>query len=320
MKPSFAFLIHPLVPWQRRLLGVRFRDPDLLSGAGSDVVHRVATISVDTAIGPVSGHIIGVPDLPAELVGDQARALDLQLRAARIAADRGATVIGLGSALAVVAGRGSALAERVGTPVTTGHASTAWAATELMLQASGDEPVGVLGFSGTVGDAVARRLTAHRTVWVEAASAAARKRAEAVGCSPAGRDEVLRRCRVVLGAGTTGPNLPPSALHPGTTLVDLANPATVEPGPRPPGVVVLAGETLAWPGRVHGRFWGRLWRLFAGYERGTAYACLAEPLAAVATGGGPWSHGRRLDPDAVDAAGEALLRVGFRPVLIARRG
>jgi predicted amino acid dehydrogenase len=320
LKASFAFLIHPLVPWQRRLLGVRFRDADLLAGAPSDAVRRVARISVDTALGPVAGSIIGVPDLPGELVADQARALELQVRAGALAQAHGARVIGLGSALAVVAGRGAALADHLSARVTTGHASTAWAATELILQASGDEPVGVLGFTGTVGDAVAGRLAGHREVWVEATGRAARSRAQALGCHPVDREALLARCRVILGASTTGPDLAPPALREGTVLVDLANPSTLEPGPRPAGVVVLAGETLAWPGRVHGRLWGNLWRAFAGYERGTAYACLAEPLAAVATGSGPWSDGRRLDPLAVDAAGDALTRVGFRPVLTARRG
>lgn len=319
MAGRFAFAIHPLVGWQRRLLGVRHRDLELLRGEPTDRVRKVARLTVDTAVGPVQGFIIGVPDLPGDLVQDQTRALGLQLEAARLARDLGATVLGLGSALAVVAGRGEALADEIDLPVTTGHASAAWACAELTRQTAGDEPIGVLGFSGTVGDAVAARLSTTHTVLVEAKGRAAR-RAGTLGVEATTREDLLARCAVVVGAGTTGPSLGPDALRPGTVLVDLANPPTLHPGPRPVGVVELAGETLDWPGRVHGRFWGRLWRRFAGYEGGTAYACLAEPIAAAALDTPPWSRGRRLSPDAVQAAGDALTRVGFRPRLMARRG
>jgi hypothetical protein len=91
------------------------------------------------------------------------------------------------------------------------------------------------------------------------------------------------------------------------------------PGRRPLGVVELAGETLAWPGAVRGGAWGRLWRAFAGYERGTAYACLAEPIAMAALDERGWSAGRRLDPEQVAACGAALTRLGFTPQLVARR-
>lgn len=320
MRPAFAFAVHPLAGWQRRLLGVRHRDPALLTGRPSDRVRRVATLRIDTREGPVDGHIIGVPDLPGTLVSDQHRAVRLQRAAAERAHALGAHALGLGSALAVVGGRGQALSEDAPLPVTTGHAATAWACAELALQTSGDEPVGVLGFRSTVGDAVAMRLAAARPVLVEARGAADTRRAERLGVTPASREALLDRCRVVIGASTTGPSLDPEALSPGTVLLDLANPPSLRPGPWPPGVVVLAGETLSWPGAVHGGVWGRLWRTFAAYEDGLAYACLAEPLAMAALGTGPFSLGRRLDPDAVEACGLALLRLGFRPRLVRRRG
>jgi len=316
--PTFAFAIHPLAPWQRRLLGVRHRDADLLRGQPSDRVRRVATLRIDTRLGPVHGHILGVPDLPQDLIADQQRALDLQLRAAELARELGASALGLGSALAVVAGRGELAAEQASLPVTTGHAATAWACAQLTRQASGHEPVGVLGVRGTVGDAVAGDLARDREVWVEARGRADARRAERLGVHAASRQEVLQRCRVIVGASTTGPSLQPDELAPGTTLLDLANPPTLHPGPIPSGVVVLAGETLAWPGAVHGGVWGRLWRLLAAYEGGLAYACLAEPLAMATLDLAP-STGRRLDPEQVVACGKALTRLGFSPRLHRRR-
>lgn len=319
MIPTFAFAVHPLAPWQRRLLGVRHRDRRLLLNRPSERVTRIATLTIHTEVGPVRGHILGVPDLPDELVADQQRALRLQAEAARLARDLGATALGLGSALAVVGGRGRAVTEHALIPVTTGHAATAWACAQLTLQVSGDQPVGVLGFRGTVGDAVAGLLAGAREVLVEARGPADARRAGELGVSAVPRRELLERCRVIAGASTTGPLLVPGDLAPGTTLLDVANPPTLSAGPWPPGVVVLAGETLTWPGKVVTGGWGRLWRAVAGYEGGLAYACLAEPLAMAALDLHSPSAARRLEPDTVRACGQALTRLGFAPALHRRR-
>ncbi|MFK7930640.1 MAG: hypothetical protein AB8H79_20810 [Myxococcota bacterium] len=282
-------------------------------------MRRLATLRFHTRRGWVTGHIISVPDLPEQLVGDQARAEGLQLRAVQLAADLGASVVGLGSALAVVAGRGEAASERVGIPVTTGHAATAWACADLARQASGDEAVGVLGFRSTVGDAVAALLAEDRVIKVAARGAADHRRAKTLGVSACPEQELLSTCSVLVGAATSGPSVDPAALAPGTVLVDLSNPPSLKPGPTAAGVVVLAGETVSWPGAVRSGGWGTLWRAFAGYEGGLAYACLAEPLAAAAMGCEPWSAGRRLDAARVRACGATLTELGFRPTLHRRR-
>lgn len=311
MPAHVAFAVHPLVPWQRRLLGVRHRDLDLLWGRPSDRVRRIGSLRLSTAKGPARIDIIGVPDLPRALVADQRRAVDLQRQALEVAVASGAQALGWGSALAVVGGRGEVAAAAAPIPVTTGHAATAWACSELVRQVSGGEPVGVLGFRSTVGDAVAALLAEDHEVRVAARGAADSRRARALGVHAQPRTRVLQGCRVVVGASTTGPSLDPSALYPGTVLLDLANPPTLRPGPWPVGVVVLAGETLAWPGKVHGGVWGRLWRRFAGYEGGLAYACLAEPLVLDRTHVG----GRRLQVDTVRKVGQALTELGFTPTL-----
>lgn len=314
-----AFLVHPLTPAQRRLLGVRLADRDLLRGRPSDRVAEIARLDVATRRGEVRVHVVAVPDLPDALVASQQRALDLQLAAARIAERAGARVIGLGSALAVVAGRGSALADRTPLPVTTGQAATAWTCAALTRLVAADVPIGILGFAGTVGEAVAAALASTHRVHVDATTPAAVRRAHALGARVGTPDEVLASSAVLVAARPTGPSLDPRALPAGVTVIDLANPPTLAPGPRPPGVVELAGETLGWPGAVRGGTWGGLWRFFAGYEHGSAYACLAEPIAAAALGTSGWSGGRRLTPEAVSACGEALGSLGFTPRLLARR-
>jgi predicted amino acid dehydrogenase len=324
----FAFLVHPLAGFQRRLMGIRRVHGPLVLGqpAGVDAVGVSAKIRIPTAVGEAEGLIVAVPDLADELVADQSRALALEERAARVAEAEGALVIGLGSALAVVAGRGQPLSQATRLPVTTGHASTAWATaaiTKLVLAERGlpKGPVAVLGFQGAVGEAVAGLLAQEGVeIWVDGSSPAAEKRARQLGCVPATLAEAVGRCTIVVGASTTGPVLDPALLVPDTTLVDLALPPTLSPGPTPPGFRVVAGEALRVPGRLRGGFWGAIWLLLAQYGRGNVYACLAEPAAMALTGERGWSHGRRLSLESVRTAGSVLTHLGFRPLVRFREG
>jgi predicted amino acid dehydrogenase len=320
--PRYAFLIHPLVPWHRRILAARrLHVPGMLAqGAGVDLVGPGALVRMQTAAGDVEALIVGVPDLAAEIIGDQSRALALMLRATRSAEAHGAQVIGLANALGVVAGRGSELQRHTSLPVTSGQASTAWACTEitraqLARRGTPRGPVAVFGFTGTVGDAVATLLASEGVdVRVEAAGAALAKRAESVGVRALEREELLATCDVLVGANTTGPVLSPKALRPDTWLVDLALPPTLEPGPLPKGFLRVPGEVVHVPGRMRAGFWGRLWLLFAGYGRGRVFACFAEPAVMALTGERDFSRGRRLDVARVRAVGLALRHLGFRAV------
>ena len=128
-----------------------------------DAVGRIGTLTVPTQLGQVCGYIIAVPDTAVELAEDQQRAAALRVRGAELANTAGVQAIGLGNALAVVAGRGTDLESAVDTPVTTGHACTAWTCSMITKAAmekhslSGSR-VGIIGFKGTVGDAVAMML------------------------------------------------------------------------------------------------------------------------------------------------------------------
>ena len=320
--PRFAFLIHPLVPFHQRLVAARrLHVPGMLGrDGGVDVVGPGAVVRMATAAGDVEALIIGVPDLPVQLVSDQNRALALGLRAIHAAEAHGASVIGLANALGVVAGRGAMLQHQTSLPVTSGQAATAWACAEItrsaLVRAGVPRgPVGVLGFVGTVGDAVAALLAAGGIdVRVEAIGPAVARRAEAVGCRAEPLDQILAECRVLVGAATTGPNLAPSRVRPGTVLVDLALPPTLEPGPLPQGFTRISGEALTAPGHLRGGFWGSLWLYFAGYGKGRVFACFAEPAAMALTGERNFSGGRRLDLDRVRAVGSVLRHLGFRTV------
>jgi predicted amino acid dehydrogenase len=295
-RPRFAFLVHPLVPAARRIFALRTYRPRLLV-TQQPVIDDVAEIC-RIGFGDVEGVVMGVPLLPEELLADQARALAWMERAVQNAAP--ISHVGLGSVLSVVAGRGSALAEACGLPVTTGNAATAWAAAHVTRRVAAGRQVAVLGGRGAVGRAVADVLGAD-------------------GLHVVVDPQDVSRYEVVVGAHTTGGVLAPSALHPRATLVDVALPPTLS-GPPPPGVRVLAGESIALPPGWRRNGWGYLFHLVAGYGLRSVYACLLEPLIAARLGRtAPFAQGRRLDVAAVRAFGAAAESAGFVP-RIARIG
>ena len=289
-RPRFVFLVHPLVRAARRLAALRTYRPRLLV-TDRPTIDDVAVLA-RVGFGEVEGLVVGVPLLPDELLADQARALAWMERGVQIAAPVG--YVGLGSVLAVVAGRGTALGEACGLPVTTGNAATTRAATHVVRRVAQKRPVAVLGGRGAVGRAVADVLLAEgHTVAVDPQDVAAYE--------------------VVVGAHTTGGVLAPSALHPRATLIDVALPPTLS-GPPPPGVTVLAGESVALPKGWRRDGWGHIFHLVAGYGWSSVYACLLEPLIAARLGRAtPFAQGRRLDVAAVRAFGAAAEAAGFVP-------
>jgi len=316
--PRFAFLVHPLTPVHRRVLGLRIGAPGLLFGQrdGGDPfdVRRVARLGIP---GIVDGVVVSTALTPDELLADQDRALTRLLRAVGLArADGPLAAVGLGALNAVVAGRGTALAERVPETVTTGGAATAWALTENTLrvcEARGTAgPVAVIGSRSPVGGAVAALLVeAGLAVRVDHPKAVRGLAAEP--CD--GPADAAAGAPVVVGAGPTGGTLPAAALAPGAVVVDVAIPGTVV-GPVPAGVQVLAGEAVVPPIGFGGDRWRLLYQVLAGYGPGQLYACLVEPLVLAVEGRRtPYALGRALPPAAVREFGQAAERLGFRPRL-----
>jgi predicted amino acid dehydrogenase len=287
----FAFVVHPLVPLAKRLGGLRTAKPAIVLGKRDGTDLDDVGVYGRVGLGDVEGVFVGVPLLPAQILEDQERALRGMERAVQLAAP--VSFVGLGGVFAVVAGRGTALEAACGLPVTTGNAATAWAASTLARRlATG--PVAVLGGKGTVGKAVVEVL-----------------RGQGLEVTPDPAD--LRPFRLVVGCHTTGSVLAPEQLAAGTTLVDVALPRSLT-GPPPPGVRVLKGESLALPAGWRRDGWGHIVHLVAGYGRSSVYACVIEPLVALAVGRDrPWQQGKRLDASTVLAFGEAAEKLGFSP-------
>lgn len=286
MTKRFVFVIHPLVPVARWLIGVRSLNFGLVFGRTDGSDPDDACIIARVGFGEVEGIIAAVPMLPDQLLADQERALACMERAVQLAAPVGC--IGLGSVLSVVAGRGKPLQDRCGIPVTTGNAATAWAAWRVTEQVAQGRPVAVIGSRGTVGK-----------VLVELCSATA---------DPAD----LGRFKVLVGAHTTGGSVTPDELSDGTTLIDVALPRTLSARARPT-VRVVAGESIALPQGWRRDFWGHVFHIVAGYGPRSVYACLLEPLVAVLAGRTqPWAQGRNLPAEAVRSFAAEVESLGFR--------
>ncbi len=281
----FAFLVHPLVPAARTLMGLRMARLGLAFGQRDGTNPDDCAELARFRYRGVEGVIVGVPMLPEQLLADQERALRCMQRAVQIAGP--VRAVGLGSVLSVVAGRGAALQQLCGIPVTTGNAATTWAAWRITERLRAGREVGVIGAKGTVGRALC----------------------ELLGAVPDPQD--LRAFPVLVGSHTTGATVDPSRLAPGTTLVDVALPPTLS-GPPPPGVTVVPGERLPLPEGWSRDGWAWIFHVAAGYGVGHVYACLLEPLLAVlAERPTAWQQGKALSAATVRDFGEAAQAHGI---------
>lgn len=292
----FGFVVHPLTPFQQRLLGVRSADLELLRNRSSRrtpgrVISRLRLERPGAA--PVEGLLAAIPSLPEPLLAEQGAAVADILDAVRLCRDAGAGVVGLGAVTAVVGGQGKAVAEAAPCGVTSGNALTTWAAVETWArfgeQVGRRSPVGLYGLPGAVAGGILQLLV-HRgdsvlAVVERPATPLLRlvDRLNAAGpghvrfvASPA---EVLGAGHVLIAASSTGGRLSLAALPHGAVVIDVAAPVDVlYDVPHREDVLLLDGEMVRLPGRLHGTEpWQTLYGLVTGQgER--IFACFAEPM------------------------------------------
>jgi len=322
----FVFLVHPFTDPVRRIAALRTARPRLAASRhpqpGHDDARPICRLVLDTPERLVEGIVVTVPLLPHQLLDDQEAALTM-MRAALARAGGAVDVVGLGSVLAVVAGRGTALQEEIWQPVTTGAAATAWAAAENAKAAAMGlgvwprGPIAVLGHRGTVGSAVLDLLQEDGAVQLHVAARGGQaRRARGQGLEPFDDTAAaVAGCPVVVGASTTGGILAPAALERGAVLVDVAIPRTLS-GPARRGTRVLAGEAVVPPPSYRRGNWGAFYHLLATYGPSHLFACLVEPMLMAAEGRTePFAQGRRVASADLRDIRRCAARWGFQPVL-----
>jgi predicted amino acid dehydrogenase len=280
---TFGFVVHPLTPFQRRLIGVRSGDGPLMRGQESlrPPGRVISALRLDRPDGgSLAGLLAAIPALPEALLTEQAKGVEDILDAVRLCHGAGARVVGLGAVTAVIGGQGKAVVET-------------WARfVELRDRV---EPVGLFGWPGAVAGGILRLLFERgATVRVVSASPPVPllRTLERLGREGPGRaevvaseHEVLGRGEVLIAASSTGGRIPLSALPAGAVVIDVAAPVDVDfDVPFREDVLVLDGEMVHLPGRLRGT---EPWQTLYGWVTGQGqriFACFAEPMLLAGSG------------------------------------
>lgn len=265
--PWFAFLVH-------------FRDTeDLYRLGGSsflrqyshdhdDFQHKMCSLpplvaaDIQFRFAPAKGELVSITRMPESFLGPGG--LPLVIEGARLAAERGARVIGLGALTAPASGAGEKLLPflRPGVTVTTGNAYTSAVVRSNVVEAS--EAIGlfhharvaVVGCTGSVGvpaslllvDAGFRPILIGRTM--ERVREELGHLEDRAILSNNIRDAEDADIVVFLTSGSTA-HLRPECVRPGTILIDCAQPANVSRGEqiefKRRGVVVVEGGIVQIP-------------------------------------------------------------------------
>jgi fatty aldehyde-generating acyl-ACP reductase len=287
--PAFVFLIHPrdiedlyCVP------GARIIKEHSVDAAQftEKMLSLPATIIGDFTFGfsPIRGEALGVLRMPEQIMFATGR--DRIEEAVRVAAGRGARVLGLGALTAPATRGGLTLLPMLprGLTLTTGNAYTAAVARRNVVEASEvlgigpDAVVAVVGCTGSVGVAAARLLdvAGFRLILIGRSVTRVHKElADLVEKSTvSGRVADIATADVVLlVTGDPTARIPASLPKPGSVVVDLAHPVNIEHDQYP--VFALRDVRVAQGGLVHipGFSCGVNMRLV---DRTAALACLTE--------------------------------------------
>lgn len=330
-RADFGFVVHPLTHAQRRILGLRLADGDLIRDRvrdprPRDIAHL--SLAIPGRAAPLRGVLVGVPQTTEELLADQAAGVEAVTAAvARCGEVHGARFVGLGAVAAVIGGQGKAVARALPElAITTGNAVTALAAAETAVQLQEGRPdrsapLGLLGPPGPVANALLDLLTGRglslQVVSPKPPGPLARRAAE-INASGYGRvefvasaDDVLRGGHPLIAASSTGGRLHRSRLPPGV-IVDVAAPQDVVlDGAARSDLLLLDGEYVRLPVPLGGSPWQRLYRWITHQGR-SVFGCFAEPMIlALADRPDLATVGRTVPGETLQGVGQLMDRWGF---------
>ena len=292
---EFAFIIHPVhgakdMARKYRLAGLL---PEFVL---EQIVRRMSPRLISEITGVRSltgatchGWFVGCPltprqflDLPEEFV------IGKIIRAAQVAQQLGAKIVGLGAMTSVVGDQGVTVAQHVDIAVTTGNSYTVWTAVEGAKQAArlmGTDPaqahVAVIGATGSIGQ-VCARIMAEEAAALTLIGRNQPRLAE-LAATLTGRAQVscttdaaagLREADIVITVTSAVDTVVPvEALKPGAVVCDVARPRDVSHRvvKERPDVLVIEGGAVAVPGEVD-------FHLNFGFPPRTSYACMAETM------------------------------------------
>jgi fatty aldehyde-generating acyl-ACP reductase len=322
--PAFIFLIHP-------------RDRhDLHLAPGASLIRRHSaseeefqdkmltlppTFGGEVTFGfdPIRGEILGVFRMPAQILYPGGRA-EIEV-AVQIAADRGASVVGLGALTAPATRGGLTLVPKLprGLTLTTGNALTAAVARANVVEASQatglgtDAVVAVVGCTGSVGVAAARLLDRLGFRLVLIGRSVTRVRKELGDLQPRASvsgtvTDAAAADIVLLVTGDPSARIAPDLPKPETVVIDLAQPVNIAGSQYP--AFASRDVTVAQGGLVHvpGYHCTQEMRL---PDRHSVLACLAETYLFAKAGIAEHSVGQATVPLALELE-EIAAQHGFQ--------
>ena len=210
------------------------------------------------------------------------------IRAAQVAQELGAKVVGLGAMTSVVGDAGVTVDRSVDIAVTTGNSYTVWTAVEGAKRAAqlmGTDPaqahVAVVGATGSIGRVCAQMmaeeaplltLIGRELTRLEEAAASVDGRAE-LRLTTDPREGLREADIVITVTSAVDTVVPGEALKPGAVVCDVARPRDVsaQVARSRPDVLVIEGGAVEVPGEVDFHF-------NFGFPPRLAYACMAETM------------------------------------------
>ncbi len=287
----FAFVIHPLTA---KHAAKRYPVARLIPDGVLEAIMRRMKPQVISEITGVrsltgaetTGLFIGVPLTPHMMTGGVPieHSYATIVRAAEMARDEGAKIIGLGAFTAVVGDGGVTIAERSPIAVTTGNSYTVATAIDGVLKASSqvgivphESVLAVVGATGSIGKTCARILSRHfgKTYVIgRDADKTAVVAGEVTGAvASTDLDDLLQADAVVTVTSAGGAIVEPRHLKPGSVVCDVSRPrdVSIRVAKERPDVLVIEGGVVKVPGPVDFGF-------DFGFPPGTAYACMSETM------------------------------------------
>jgi acyl-phosphate glycerol 3-phosphate acyltransferase len=271
-------------------------------------------------------YLIGVPMLPDQIRSEPDLAVRRAVQAAELAANLGATVLGLGAYWSVVGNKGVDVQARSPITITNGGAYTAGtvklAVPKVLerLRRRGTDPrratAAVVGANGVVGFGICRSIVEHvgRLIMVGTddqrlarSRDLLRKRYTGAVIDATTALEALRDADVVFTATSAAePVIYPQHIRPGCIIFDLGRPPDTHPSVgEVPGIELIPGGVVRLPGDPRGR-------LDLGYGEGLVPACLAETVILALDGQHErTSLGNRTKVENVDHFIERGQAIGF---------
>lgn len=327
----FGFIIHPL---KARDVARKYKMARWLPDSWVEAIARhipPRTVSHITGVRSAAGPEAEGWFVACSLTSRQMLALPEDfvvqhiVQAARIAAQEGAKIVGLGAFTAVVADAGISVAKQVDVPITTGNSYTVATAlegldmaTKAMGMTLADSTVAVLGATGSIGSACARILAG--TVGQLVLMGRDEKRLEQVAYDVAARagvypmtvtdvGEAVRQANVIVAVTSAVEGIvDANDLQPGAVVCDVARPRNVARAVAEArdDVFVFEGGVVAVPGDVN-------FGLDFGFPVRTAYACMAETMIlALEQRYEPFSLGRELRVDRIEEIRQLAQKHGFK--------